>query len=385
MKIGYFANMTNWAHKPYTQLIDEVREIATHCDTHGWDSIWFTEHHLNHEGMDACPNPLMASTDIAARTRNIRVGQAANIIPFWNPLRVAEDIAFLDHLSGGRLDVGIGRGVYGREAVNMNIEADVRDQAKNKRVFEESLEVMKKAWTQELFSHKGEFYEYPVPGYVWQHAMSPPSPDFMDMDTNEITKVGLVPRPLQQPHPPLWQVVDSLSSIEWAGRQGINCIMWIPTVKTLKQRFEVYREARSEYEGREVPLGFGISLVRDMYIADSMEEAERVAGEGILTYIRWICHWRGLGNHMDPGEELPETEGKLDLLSYEFLHSRNLLFGTVDYVVERIEELREELNLQHLQVWSNFPAMPHDEVMRSVRRFTEEVMPRIGAVGSKVA
>ena len=80
MKIGYFCNMTNWSHKPYHQLVDEVREIATYCDRTGWDSIWFTEHHLNHEGMDACPNPLMFSTDIAARTEQIRVGQAANII-----------------------------------------------------------------------------------------------------------------------------------------------------------------------------------------------------------------------------------------------------------------------------------------------------------------
>lgn len=384
MKFGYFANMTNWSHLPYHQLIEDIRDIAVHCDRHGWDSIWFTEHHLNHEGMDACPNALMACADIAARTQQIRLGQAANIVSFWNPIRVAEDIAYLDHLSGGRVDVGLGRGVYGREAIHMNIEADVRDQEKNKRVFKETVEVMKKAWCQDLFSHKGEFYEYPTPDYVWEHDMSPPNPDFMNMATNEITKIGLVPRPFQKPHPPLWQVVDSLSTIEWAGHNGINCIMWIPTVKTLKQRFEVYRAARSKYEGRDVPLGYGISLVRDMFIADSMEEAEQIAGEGILTYVRWIAHWRGLGNHMDPGEELPKTKGKLDLLSYDFLHPRNLLFGTTDYVVERIEELQEELNLQHLQVWSSFPGMPHDAVMKSVRKFSEEVIPRI-QVTAKVA
>ena len=76
----------------------------------GWDSIWFTEHHLNHEGMEACPDPLLMSADIAARTQRIRLGQAANIITFWNPLRIAEDIAMLDHLSGGRIEVGLGRG-----------------------------------------------------------------------------------------------------------------------------------------------------------------------------------------------------------------------------------------------------------------------------------
>ncbi len=376
MKFGYFCNITNWTHKPYTRVLDEVRDIAVHCDETGWDSIWFTEHHLNHEGMDACPNPLMMSADIAARTERIRIGQAANIITFWNPLRVAEDIAMLDQMSGGRIDVGVGRGVYGREVINMNIDADLKDQAKNFRLFEESLTVMKKAWTHELFDHEGEFYTYPAPGFAWQHDMSPPSPDLVDMDTNRLKKIGLVPRPFQQPHPPLWQVVDGHRSIDWAGRNGLNTIMWIPTVKALKERFEVYRNARSEAEGRDVALGEGISLVRDMFVAETMDEARELAGEGILTYLRWIAHWRGLGNHLDPGEELPETSGKLDLLTYEFVHPRNMLFGTPDYVAEKIEELRTEINLQHLQVWSNFPGVPHDQVMKSVKLFTEEVMPR---------
>lgn len=376
MNIGYFCNMTNWLHKPYHELLDDVREIAEYCDRTGWDSIWFTEHHLNHEGMDACPNPLMLGADIAARTKHIRLGQAANIIPFWNPIRAAEDIALLDHLTKGRLEVGLGRGVYGREAVHMNPEADVRDQEKNFRLYAESLEIMKKAWTQELFSHQGEFYTYPAPDFVWQHAMSPPDANFVDLESNKLTKVGLVPRPYQQPHPPLWMVVDSPRSIEWAARNGLKCIMWIPTVKALKERFEIYRAARSETEGREVALGEGISLVRDMFVADSMDEARDIAAEGILTYIRWIAHWRGLGNHMNPGEELPETPGKLDLLDYEFLHPRNLLFGTPDYVADKIHELRTELNLQHLQVWSSFPGIPHDAAMKSLKMFTELVMPR---------
>lgn len=384
MKFGYFCNLTNTTHKPYTQLLDEVRDIASYCDQANWDSIWFTEHHLNHEGMDACPNPLMMSADIAARTQNIRIGQAANIITFWNPLRAAEDIAMLDHMSGGRIDVGLGRGVYGREAIHMNVDADLKDQGKNFRLFDETLQVMKKAWTNDLFSHKGEFYTYPAPDFQWQHDMSPPHPELVDMATNQLKQIGLVPRPLQNPHPPLWQVVDGPMSIDWAARNGLGALMWIPTVKALKQRFEVYQKAKSEAENREVPLGEGICLVRDMFVADSMDEAEEKAGEGILTYLRWIAHWRGLGNHMDPGEELPETPGKLDLLTYDFLHPRNLLFGTPDYVAGKIEELRDELNLQYLQVWSNFPGVKHEHAQQSLRMFTEQVMPRFASDGLKM-
>ena len=111
MKIGYFCNGTNWTHKPYLNVINDMREIAEYCDQNNWDSIWYTEHHFSHEGMEICPNPLMLSTDIAARTENIRIGQAASIITFWNPIRVAEDIALLDQLSNGRIDAGIGRGI----------------------------------------------------------------------------------------------------------------------------------------------------------------------------------------------------------------------------------------------------------------------------------
>ena len=236
---------------------------------------------------------------------------------------------------------------------------------------------MKKAWTEKFFNHKGEFYTYPAPNFKWQHDMSPPSEEFLDIDTNEVKKISIVPKPFQKPHPAIWQVVDSPSSIEWAAANGINTIMWIPTVKALKKRFLLYKEAKSKAENREVPLGEGICLVRDMFIADTMEEAEKLAGEHIVNYMRWVCHWRGLGNHMDPGEILPETDHRLDLLNYDFLHKRNLLFGTPEYVVNKINELKSELNLQNLQVWSNFPGIDHEACMRSIKLFTNEVMPKI--------
>jgi alkanesulfonate monooxygenase SsuD/methylene tetrahydromethanopterin reductase-like flavin-dependent oxidoreductase (luciferase family) len=377
MKIGYFCNTTNWKKKPYTEILDNAREIASYCDKNNWNSIWFTEHHFNHEGMESCPNPLMMGTDIAARTKNIRIGQAANIITFHNPIRLAEDIATLDHLSNARLEVGIGRGVYGREAIHMNIEADLKDQTKNKRLFEETLTIMKKAWTEEFFNHKGEFYTYPSPNFIWQHDMSPPNEKFVDLKTNELKKISVVPKPLQKPHPPLSQVVDSTGSIEWAAKNGIKTIMWIPTIKTLKKRFDIYKKTRSETEKRDVSLGEGITLVRDMFVADTMEDAKKLAGEHIINYMKWVCHWRGLDNHMNPGEELPKTKGKLDLLNYEFLHKRNLLFGTPDYVVEKIQELKSELNLQNLLVWSNFSGVKHEDAMRSIKLFNDEVMPKI--------
>jgi len=384
MKIGYFCNITNWKKRPYTEILDNARDIAVYCDKNNWNSIWFTEHHFNHEGMESTPNPLMICTDVAAKTKKIRLGQACNVITFWNPIRLAEDIAVLDHLSKGRVEVGIGRGVYGREAVHMNIEADLKDQNKNKRLFQETLAVMKKAWTKKFFDHKGEFYTYPSPDFIWQHDMSPPDENFVDLKTNQIKKISVIPQPYQKPHPPLWQVVDSASSIEWAAKNQINCIMWIPTVKTLKKRFEIYKNAKSETEKIEASMGEGISLVRDMFVAETMEDAKKLAGEHMVNYMRWVCHWRGLGNHMDPGEELPQTKGKLDLLNYDFLHKRNMLFGTPEYIVEKIKELQSELNLQHLQVWSNMPGVKHEDAMRSIKLFNDEVIPKINSLKTRV-
>ena len=273
MNFGYFCNTTNWDKKPYTQLLDEAREITEYCDQNNWNSIWYTEHHFNHEGMESCTNPLMMCTDAAARTKNIRLGQACNVITFHNPIRLAEDIATLDQMSKGRVEVGIGRGVYGREAINMNKEADLKDQAKNFRLFSETLEIMKKAWSEDFFSHQGEFYTYPSPNFIWQHDMSPPKENVVDLKTNELKQISVLPKPYQKPFPPISQVVDGERSIQWAAENGLNTIMWIPTVKALKKRFEIYKDAKSKAENRDVPLGEGISLVRDMFVAETMEEA----------------------------------------------------------------------------------------------------------------
>ena len=87
---------------------------------------------------------------------------------------------------------------------------------------------------------------------------------------------------------------------------------------------------------------------------------------------------------MDPGEELPQTKGKLDLLNYDFLHKRNMLFGTPEYVIEKIKELQSELNLQNLQVWSNMPGVKHEDAMRSIKLFNDEVIPKIKSIKSEV-
>ncbi|MCX4722779.1 LLM class flavin-dependent oxidoreductase [Streptomyces sp. NBC_01306] len=354
----------------YHRLMREAREFAVAAEDAGFWSVWYTEHHFGHEGQELTPNPVLMGTDIAARTERIRIGQAANIVTFWHPLRLAEDLALLDQLSGGRVEVGVGRGLYGREAMNLNPQADPRDQEQNRALFEETLEILKKAWTGEFFEHHGRFYDFPAPGLKWSHPLSPATEDFTT--DGEITKLAVTPAPYQRPHPPMWQVVDSPRSIESCARNGIQGILWLPPVSALKGRFDLYRRAATETTGREHALGEGLALVRDVYVADTMEQAREEFQEALLQTYRWVTHWRGLSNLMEEGEELTDEHE----LSFDFLQDRNLLVGTPDYVAEKISELQDEINLEHLMLWTTHPGLPHKHAMRSLELFSEQVMPR---------
>jgi alkanesulfonate monooxygenase SsuD/methylene tetrahydromethanopterin reductase-like flavin-dependent oxidoreductase (luciferase family) len=355
----------------YADYMDDAREFARAAEAAGFWSIWYTEHHFGHEGIEITPNPILMSADIAARTSTIRIGQAASIITFWHPLRLAEDLAMLDQLSRGRLEIGIGRGLYGREALNLNPIADPRNEQQNRALFEETLDVMVQAWSEEFFSHQGRFYEFPQPGVRWNHPLSPPDPRFTD-ERGMLTKMSVSPRPFQRPHPPLWMVIDTPRSISWAAEQGIQGLFWMPPLSSLRQRFELYRSTREEATGQPVRPGEGIALVRDCYVAPTMAQARREFEEAVMTSYRWILHWRGTRNLLETGED---PEAPLDL-SYDVIHPRNQLVGTPDYVAEKIEELRSELGLEHLVLWTTHPGLPHDRAMRSLDLFASDVMPR---------
>jgi Luciferase-like monooxygenase len=138
------------------------------------------EHHFSVWGRELLPNPLMTAVDLAARTKRIRIGLAAAIVTFWHPLRAAEDIALLDQLTGGRVEIGFGRGNYGLEASNLNPDADPNDQARYKLVFDEAVSVIKAALTQERFSFKGKVYQFPAPGFRADRAHTVKDPEYVD-------------------------------------------------------------------------------------------------------------------------------------------------------------------------------------------------------------
>ena len=378
MKIGFSCNPgSSDLTGPYETILDEVREVATFCDDAGLHSIWFTEHHFGYFKRANLPNPLMMGADIAARTKNIRIGLASATIPLWHPIRLAEDCAMLDQLTGGRLELGVGRGNHGVEALNLNPNADPRIVDQNYAVFAETLEILKRAFMNDTFSFKGEHYEFPSPGFKWDRAHTVEDPDYIDKTTGEVTKLSLMPRPIQQPYPPLWQMVDSNRSVEFGAENDLGIIMWRPPVAKLKEHFLHYQH-KAMAAGRSVKFGEGVGIMRDFYVAETMEEAKQLAGEYVMRSLNW-SNWRGPGIYLGPGETLPEAEEAAlkKELPYDWVHPRCLLFGTPEYIVDKLEELHQELDLELCLLTSDWRGMPHDLRMKSLRLFGDKVLPKL--------
>lgn len=166
MKIDLLYALTNrTGEMSWNDVLQTARHHAQLADELGFDRIWLGEHHFDVDGTDASPNPIQLATDLAARTKSIRFGMAAVSITLWHPIRVAEDLAVLDHCADGRLDVAFGRGILPIEVMNLNPEADRWGGADNSiEIFDEKYEIVQKLWTEEVFSTKESAIRFPRRG-----------------------------------------------------------------------------------------------------------------------------------------------------------------------------------------------------------------------------
>ncbi len=183
--VGYAGTAVNERRFPNEALVtvfDKAQAIAEQMDRVGYDTFWMAEHHFQHEGYECIPNVLMAAVHLAHLTRRLRFGCGFNITPMWHPLRLAEDFATADVLTGGRVTFGVGRGYHTREVETFG--TPLLDQTANRELFEEQVEIIFKALHQESFSHQGRHYTLP-----------PPVP-YRGYELQELT---LVPRPLRRP------------------------------------------------------------------------------------------------------------------------------------------------------------------------------------------
>lgn len=368
------AGMAGMRPDLYQQMLRDLSEQCRLADDLGYESVSFTEHHFHIEGFEVSNNPVLLDLYIAMQTKRIRVGQLGIVLPASNPIRVAEDIAMLDHMTGGRACAGFARG-YQRRWVDIMAQQthgihgalphqhDAIDEA-NRAAFEECFTIIKKAWTEEMLSFQGKYWKIPAGQTPW------------DLDTTEkwgkgvengiLKAVGVVPKPLQKPHPPVFQpFASSERSIRWCAANGVTAIL--PPMHEVHEKhlFEVYAEA----SGR--PPGQGMGMLRDIVIADTDAEARQLwADSAKFAGEAWFVPFGFRRGMLDPVTGEPPTPD-------EAIEKGYALVGTVDTVTKSLASLRKKLPVNWIFGWMHNGLVPHARNMRSLELFQTKVLPRV--------
>ena len=378
MNFGFFSVLDNPdLQLPYSQLLTELSEQTREIEQAGFNCVWLGEHHFGGEGMDCIPNPMMILSHLAAQTTDIRMGLAALIAPQWHPLRIAEDVAMLDQLSGGRVECGVGRGIFVREMTNLNLEADRRNDAKNQRVFAETVEIMKKAWTEDPFTWEGEFYRFPHPGVKDSHTWHPRDPRYRS-ESGEYVGMSIQPKPYQTPYPPLWNVTDKAEGVVAAAELGLKPMTWLKARKGLREVFGAYQEAATRIKGRPMALGEECALLRTTFVAETMEEARRITEGPVNALTQYVSGVRPRSIYLDPGEELTDEDNAKPWFDF-LIENDHLFIGDPEFVAEKIRGLQGEYQLDSLLTLMAMPGLDHKDVMRSIELFATKVIPLVEA------
>jgi alkanesulfonate monooxygenase SsuD/methylene tetrahydromethanopterin reductase-like flavin-dependent oxidoreductase (luciferase family) len=255
---GTPANDRRYPNDRLVQAYSHAAELAQHMDDLGFYCMWTAEHHFQREGYECFPNLILLGVHLAGLTKRLKFGSAFNIVPMWHPLRLAEDFAMADVLTGGRLIFGVGRGYHSREVETFG--SPVIDNDANRELFLEQMEVILKAFNEDSFSHKGKYYTIPadVPYRGYQ-----------------LEDITLVPRPVNRPVE-IWQPIASGRTLEYIASLGIKAMVALTGEVLVEQLFRSYHEM-AQKAGRDLVLGQDMGLGVGFYIADNQREAiERV-------------------------------------------------------------------------------------------------------------
>ncbi len=364
---------SNWS-----ELLEIGRSRAQVADRLGYDGVWMGEHHFERDGTDVVPNPVLLGADIAARTERVRICMGAVTLTLWHPLRVAEDLAMLDHFSGGRLEVAFSRGIAASEIVNLNPEADRRgDQTRSKAIFAENLEVVRHAWAKDKFNWKGERHTFPQPGIQYKSAPGAPKREGYTGVNGEMIKMSIAPRPVQQPMPPLWSTTEHVSGFAEAGAAGIGAITWYPTGKYLAELFEAHRRATEEATGASPSTGEGCALLRLTLVAKSDAEAREKFEPALNHYFEFIDRVRGKQVWFDTDED-PDDEKNAGKKPFDLLMERGHLFvGSPQTVVERMEAFGKSHGVRHWLLAQTMPGVSEEAGDQSIELMGKEVLPAL--------
>jgi alkanesulfonate monooxygenase SsuD/methylene tetrahydromethanopterin reductase-like flavin-dependent oxidoreductase (luciferase family) len=386
MKFGFYSQMHDSSvTRVYADLLDELREQVVFCEQAGFEIAWADEHHFNF-GLVNSPNPIIPGAMLAQHTSRIKIGLPVPL-PNWHPLRLAEDVALLDHLSRGRVEVDMGRGVSPFDVANLNpqlgglwpdpsrrFERDM--QAASRAHYAEVVEILKKAWTEPFFSHKGPYYEFPQPGFPWQYAsLGLTAEDPTAVEDGKIVKMCVDPKPYQKPHPPLRMLMTSEPSFEEGAQLGLMGWVWVQPPQRLRRRLELYRDVRGKREGREFRVGEDVGALRMAYVAPTYEEAKRDADRLFTPYMVRTTT-RPQEYYLDEGQDMPSE------FDWEFFRKQLLIIaGSPEQVAEQIHELDETCGLDFIGLWMEAGGLGHEKIMSSLDLFASNVAPQFAKNG----
>jgi alkanesulfonate monooxygenase SsuD/methylene tetrahydromethanopterin reductase-like flavin-dependent oxidoreductase (luciferase family) len=355
--------------------------------------VWLAEHHFLQD-TDAPPtptNPLMLGAYIAAQTSRLRVGQCGVLMPAWHPIRVAEDAAMLDNMSGGRLEFGMLKGLNGKYSTTIDAVGRPRDHDRtNSAVMWEAFDIVRKFWSGEPFRHDGEYFTIPYPWRAQGATAQGLDPRFYSEDGQLIATEGL-PLPVQKPLPPCWAMVDSVPSHIAAAKTGAGAICWANTLEGTREVWTAYREAAQEAQPDLHPgANSRVAMMRPVYVAETSAAAEAVmrpAVNGLFegSFLRdgSLKTWIGRERLAASYEELSEADRTCDW--YDFVKSRDLAFiGTPEEVTELLQKYESELGADHLIAYWGFPGLTFDQQVASTKLFADKVMPHFSAGDTNV-
>src|SRR3984893_15446179 len=339
------------AHSPSPEgdhaAIAEQLEQACAAETLGFDSEWLTEHKLTAEAGDFDALPLAAAT--AAGTPRVRIGSAVIQLALRHPIRLAVQLALLDNLSRGRLDVGVGRGtLYNEyEFVGYGLRSD-----DSRERSAEALEVLTRAWNEERFVHHGKFFQASFP--------------------------ALRPRVYQRPHPPIWRSVVTPASFAECGRQGVPILTSRLPLGTIPERLRLYEEGLAA-GGHPARLREDVAVWRHVYVAPSRAQAEEELAETLAPTRRNMLEARAANNpqdyRVDPAVINPFNDPRVsEDEAVRFSLGTGALYGTPAEVAEQVAAVREA-GVHHVLAQMSFGYLGHARIMQSMRRFGAEVMP----------
>ncbi len=360
---------------PWDTLFDEMHETVELVDELGFTGLWLAEHHFAWDGWyRSGSNPLLLGADCARHSDRLRFGQCGLIVPDWHPIRLAEDIATFDQITRGRVDIGIAPGINSRACKNFHPAGDRRDRETNRALYEENVEILLKALTEEAWSHEGRFHTFPAPG--WKEANPMAHDERFHNADNEVVKLSIQPGPYQSPRPPMWSMAESIPSTEWHARKGIGTMCQHLSTGRIRENWEHYRKTANETHGGDHVLGEGLAVMRTIYIAPTDEEAIAIARPGIERLSKWAS-----GNiyRMRQGLVTPDEleDGDMELDAFEFNMKHGLIIvGSPETAIRHIEKLRDETNCQHIALFLNVPGLTFEQVKGCLRLFSERVMPR---------